>query len=151
MSDLFGSDPERSEQSSVMNGLISAGFAAKASRRIGKLGQRAQTNEVLREQLSGALNELERAQRAGDADAIHFAEFMVERAREASQAGREQPRDEQGRFVAEPPPSFDGGVRGRSGVRPAGVHQETANSLFRRALEQSSVERAERGSVIANI
>lgn len=96
------------------------------------------SNPYLRERLSSALNDLEAAERAGDADAIHFHEFRVERARSEAQAAREAAEPEQ------PPVSFDGGFMGRRSVAPPAGMGEPPSSieLLRSSLEAHGAERA---------
>jgi hypothetical protein len=142
----------------VMNRMIVAGArrgvdrTAEFASRLG-LSDSANVGTAVRERLSGALNDLERAERAGDADAIHLHEFRVQRARDEARAAREGTQPDQG--VEEPPPSFDGGVQRRPLAPPGGLH-ETAGNLFRRAMETSRAERAQRQAdpgqtIIANI
>jgi hypothetical protein len=93
----------------------------------------------LRERLSGALDELDTAKRAGDEDAIGFYEFRIEKlldeARANANARARQP-DHGG---------FDGGVRG-TGTRPTpGTWPEpTSAQLMQQAMLRSREERAQR-------
>jgi hypothetical protein len=95
----------------------------------------------LRERLSGALNDLESAQRAGDETAIDFHEFRVDRAVNEARAARTSAEPEQG---APQPAGYDGGVRGRRSPPQPGLSQESASSLFLRAMQTSRQERAAR-------
>src|SRR5207244_735864 len=88
----------------------------------------------LRERLSTALTNLERAQRSGDPDEIGFCEHKVdqcvEAARAAREAAQEPPRNPDGTYAG----TFDGGVR-RSASKPTpGGAQESSSDLFRRML-----------------
>ena len=67
-------------------------------------------------------------------------ERLLSEARQAREAAEETP--------AAPAVSFDGGVRGRRPVAPAagGLLDETAGSLFARAMQLSIAERSERTS-----
>ncbi|HMH47683.1 MAG TPA: hypothetical protein VK538_08200 [Solirubrobacteraceae bacterium] len=99
------------------------------------------TNAALRERLSGALTELERAKRTGADEAmVEFHDFRVEKALNDARAARTG-EPEQG--TEQPRPSFDGGVQKRPRPMPGGG-QETASSLFVRAMMTSRQERAER-------
>jgi len=96
----------------------------------------ADTGHAVRERLAGALNSLEAAERAGDEDAIHFAEFKVERAREAAQAAR---------LAAVPEhPGFDGGVRQRRIFQPGAREPQSSAELLMASFAAHRVERLER-------
>jgi hypothetical protein len=106
------------------------------------------TDTPLTERLTRLLDEREAAMQAGDADALAFVEHKLERWDEAraAQKAEEQP----------PPASFDGGVRQRRPAPTPGFQQESAASLFVRAMQTSKQERAERDAdpghtIIANI
>lgn len=92
--------------------------------------------------LRAAYADLERAEQLGDELMQDYCERVLDDAlAEWRTARSEQPRDpETGQFV-----SFDGGFHGRRPVAPGpDYHDETANSLLKRAVAQSAVERAER-------
>ena len=94
--------------------------------------------------LAAAFSNLETAEASGDADAVAFAEHVLDtRLGEARAARTEQPRDETGQFVG-----FDGGVQGKGTVAPpAGMRPaETATDLLRRSLETHGSEIRERNA-----
>ncbi len=136
--------PEQVEQNRAMNRMIFAG--ARRGRTTGTFarsgGQPTPSDPALRERLSGALNDLESAQRSGRDDAIDYAEHRLSQVIDEARAGRqerEQARDpETGQFV-----SFDGGVQRSPGPGP-GTHVETATDLMLRALQAAGSERRER-------
>jgi hypothetical protein len=106
-------------------------------------------NPALRERLSGALNDLEAARRAGDDAKIGFAEHRLDAAMHDARAAREQPREEDGRFAG-----FDGGVRGRKPPPIPHLHVESSAELMLRAFSASRSERpgnAEDGALTLNI
>lgn len=136
-----------------MNSAFSAAFRSKAGT-VGTFasteGEPSPVDPALRERLSGALNDLEGAQRRGDPAEIGFAEFCVDKLRDEARAARlgeppagERPRNDDGTFA---PTSSDGGVRGRGTVKPpAGMRPEpTAGALMGQAIRRSREERRER-------
>lgn len=135
---------ERTDQSRTMNKLIAADLDRKAGKRL-TFGRANGESAALHESLSGALKDLEQAKRSGDADAIHFYEFRVERLTEQAKAAREeesgQVRDpETGQFVSA---GFDGGVRGRTmaaGYR-AGLRAPTPIEVVQKRLIASRQRR----------
>jgi hypothetical protein len=92
---------------------------------------------ALRERLSGALNDLEAAERGGDEAEIGFHSVRLKRivgeARTARETGADTPFQ-----------GFDGGVQRRARPMPSRA-PEDASALFARALSASRAERAERG------
>jgi hypothetical protein len=99
---------------------------------------RGESSTVLRERLSGALDDLERAKRSGNEDAIDFCDFRVEQMVKDARAARTSAQPQS------PPVNFDGGVRGRKSPPAPGSTPLTANALFAQAVTQSRVERAAR-------
>jgi hypothetical protein len=93
-------------------------------------------NPAPRERLSGALNDLEAAQRTGNDAAIGFAEHRLDTAIRDARAAREQPRDDAGRFAG-----FDGGVRGRRSPPVPHLQAESSADLMLRAFSASRFER----------
>ncbi len=98
-------------------------------------------NPVLRERLSGALNDLEAARRAGDDATIGFAEHRLDTVIHDARQAREQPREEDGRFAG-----FDGGVRGRKSPPTPGLVSESSAQLLLRSFSSARQERAERNA-----
>jgi hypothetical protein len=106
-------------------------------------------NPALRERLSGALDDLDRAKRAGDDATIGFAEHRLDTVIHDARQAREQPREEDGRFAG-----FDGGVRGRKPPPVPHLHVESSAELMLRAFSASRSERpgnAEDGALTLNI
>ncbi len=106
-------------------------------------------NPALRERLSGALNDLEAARRAGDDATIGFAEHRLDTVIHDARQAREQPREEDGRFAG-----FDGGVRGRKPPPVPHMHVESSAELMLRAFSASRFERtqsADDGALSLNI
>jgi hypothetical protein len=104
-------------------------------------GEPTPTSSALRERLSSALNSLEAAKRAGDDVMVDVHESMVDRVVEEARAARKP--DESGEGAGQPQ-RFDGGVRGRRSPPSRGLSQESASSLFVRAMVTSQQERTER-------
>lgn len=138
-----------------MNRMILAG-ARRGERSAGALAQLsgAPDAEQHRARLQAAMEGLKAAKAEGDDAAIGYAEHVLDkRLAEARAEWSERPRDEQGRFVGAPAPSFDGGPRGpRPRRRPL---QPTSNQLMREAMIASRIERAERDAdehtIIGNV
>jgi hypothetical protein len=124
-----------------MNELFAS--AARRGKHVGVLsrltGEPTPTSSALRERLSSALNSLEAAQRAGDDVMVDVCESMVDRVVQEARAAR---TPDEG--AGQPQPTFDGGVRGRRSPPQRGLGQESASSLFVRAMVTSQRERAER-------
>jgi hypothetical protein len=99
------------------------------------------TGHARRERLAGALNELEAAQRSGDNTAVAICEHRLDRAVEESRAAR---KPDAGEGAGQPQPGWDGGVRQRRSPPQPGFQQESAASIFVRAMQTSKQERAER-------
>jgi hypothetical protein len=112
--------------------------AANRGKQAGAVARPVDTDTPLAERLTRLLDEREAALQASDPDALAFVEHKLERWDEAraAQKAADQP----------PPASFDGGVRQRRPPPTPGLHQETAASLFVRAMRTSQQERAERGT-----
>jgi hypothetical protein len=133
MSGLFS---EPTEQSKAMNQTILrlAGRGPETtSVRVPEHGDR----------LTQALNDLESAERRGDPDEIAYANHRLDMAVQAAREARQHPRDPAtGQYVGG---SFDGGVRRSLGARRhlPEMTDESANSLFKHALEASAQEQAE--------
>ncbi|HEY5342707.1 MAG TPA: hypothetical protein VIJ66_03505, partial [Solirubrobacteraceae bacterium] len=93
---------------------------------------------------------LETAERAGDADAVAFAEHVLDTRLEAARQARQsdgQPRDaDTGQFIEQP--GYDGGFMGRGTVAPPSALRpaETATELMRRSFETHSSEIRERNA-----
>lgn len=98
-------------------------------------------NPALRERLSGALDDLDRAKRSGDDAMIGFAEHRLDTVIHDARAAREQPREEDGRFAG-----FDGGVRGRRSPPIPGLVSESSAELMLRAFSASRSERVQQGA-----
>jgi len=107
-------------------------FGGALERLTGTAPAPAGVDPSLRERLSGALNELDRAKRSGDEAAIHYAEFVVDRAREAARDAREAAMPE--------PPGFDGGFHGRRGPPGPRLREETSTQLLARSLQVYGAE-----------
>jgi hypothetical protein len=139
--DLFKTDPERERRNATMNELIAAQFRSKKPREIG--GVQRLTAPVLGERLSGALNGLDAAERAGDEIAKGIYENAVGKLVDEARAARAQREAEQ--------PDEYAGFNGGSGRKPppgpgGGVRDESSGSLLLRAITQRRVERSERGA-----
>jgi hypothetical protein len=138
-----------------MNSLfVAAGRRGERVGTFGRTGEPTPTNPALRERLSSALNSLEAAKRAGDDVMVDVHEHMVDGIVSEARAARTP--DESGAGAGQPQPSFDGGVRGRRSPPQRGLGQESASSLFVRAMVASQQQRAEREAdagqtIIANI
>jgi hypothetical protein len=136
VSDLFPSDPERDARSRTMNRMIVA-----AARRGWPTGGVARLSGDTSAPLAAAFSNLEAAERSGDADAVAFAEHVLDTRLEAARAGRQS-------VEPEPPPvSFDGGFRGRrSPPASGGWADETPTQLMARALREHHSDRVARGA-----
>jgi hypothetical protein len=139
--DIFAVDPERQAMSKTMNAMFVGQRNAGVSfgTMVADSGQTP--NEVARERLSAALNDLEAAERAKDETLVAIANDRVDRCVAESREARTQPRNEDGSFG-----SFDGGVRGGRQSPPThSRHQESANALWSQAVRRSREEASERG------
>jgi hypothetical protein len=93
---------------------------------------------VLGEKLSSVLNDLERAQRAGDGDAIDYFNHRLDKLVQESRAARTQQPEHGGS-------GFDGGVRGTvSRPRPGMWPEPTSTQLMKQALIRHREEQAAR-------
>jgi hypothetical protein len=125
-------------------------FAEAASRRerrtAGALARLAgrptlDTSPSRQECMNALLVEREAAMRSGDEDSVAFVDHKIDRLFDESRAGRKPVEPEQ------PPPSFDGGVRGRRSVAPPGGGRiESSTELLMRSFMAHRVERRERGA-----
>jgi hypothetical protein len=126
----------------TMNELIVAAAGARRRTPTGGVGRLSGASP--RQQLDGLLAAHAEAQRAGDETALGILDFKIEGLLAVARANGTQLRDPQtGQFVAEPAPSFDGGVRGTRLPAPPGgmVEPESATQLLRRSLETYGAER----------
>jgi hypothetical protein len=96
-----------------------------------------------REQLDGLLAARADAQHAGDDAALGYLDHRIDSLVDGVRAGGAQSRDPKtGQLVAEPAPSFDGGVRGRRPPPgPGGMVAETSGQLLARSLQAFAAER----------
>ncbi len=139
-------DPKREAQSKVMNSMI---LAAARRGRI-STGGTARLSGDTSTPLAVAFSNLKAAERSGDADAVAFAEHVLDSRLSDARAARQsdgQLRDpDTGQFVEQP--GFDGGFIGRGTVAPpAGLRPaETATDLLRRSLEAHASEIRERNA-----
>ena len=109
-----------------MNELIASAAGARRRTPTGGVGRLSGASP--REQLDGLMAAHADAQRAGDDAAAGYLDHQIESLLGAARAGGAQSRDPQtGQFVAEPAPSFDGGVRGtRLPAPPGGMFRPRA-------------------------
>jgi hypothetical protein len=107
-------------------------------RATGRRGRSVEVPEVA-ERLSRALGDWERVKGRDDQDdEKRYAAFQLQAATKASEESR-RPRNADGTFAA----GFDGGYRGGRRSLPHSRTHQTANMLFKAALETSAQETRE--------
>jgi hypothetical protein len=132
--------------------------AARRGDRTGQLARLTGSSSTLEtdtpasERLNMLLSDREVAMEANDADALATTDWRIDRLFEETRAARKPDESDQG---AGEQPGWDGGVRGRRSPPQPGFQQESASSLFVRAMQTSGQERRERDAdpgqtIIAN-
>jgi hypothetical protein len=143
---LFETRPEVNRQ---MNKLICAGRDRGVSYgSLGATGRPTGQPSDAAERNARAVTDLEAAERSGDADAIAFAEHVLDQRIDEARASRgeaprdeDRPRDALGRFTD----TFDGGIQRR--VRPGPQRlPQSSNDLFQQMISASRQERRESGA-----
>jgi hypothetical protein len=106
-------------------------------------GEPTPTDPAVRQSLTQALDNLERARATGDADLIYGFELLLDKAVDNARAARNAAQEGVGT-------SFDGGVRGgsRTVAPPAGTYEESPADLFVRMVEASRAANADQPQVI---